>query len=252
MSGYSALSMVYDRLIQVDYSERAEYLLSLFSLHGGKYGSLLDLACGSGSLTVELARRGCDMVAVDGSEEMLAEAMDKAAAQDVSPLWLCQDMRELDLFGTVEGAVCTLDSLNHLRNTTDVAEVLRRLSLFIEPKGLLIFDVNTPYKHREVLGDNAFVFEEEDFLCTWRNRFLPRTCEVEMLLDIFVENEDGSYDRFEDEVRERAYSLRTWHTLLGEAQFTPLAVYGDLTTEDPSAEEQRWVIVARNDTTNYQ
>lgn len=252
MSGYSALSMVYDRLIQVDYSERADYLLSLFSLHGGKYGSLLDLACGSGSLTVELARRGCDMVAVDGSEEMLAEAMDKAAALGVSPLWLCQDMRELDLYGTVEGAVCTLDSLNHLRNTADVAEVLRRLSLFIEPKGLLIFDVNTPYKHREVLGDNAFVYEQEDFLCTWRNRFLPRTCEVQMLLDIFVENEDGSYDRFEDEVRERAYSLRTWHTLLTEAQFTPLAVYADLTTNEPAPEEQRWVIVARNDTTNYQ
>ncbi len=251
MSGYSSLSMVYDRLIDVDYSERADYLLSLFSLHGGKYGSLLDLACGSGSLTLELARRGCDMVAVDGSQEMLALARDKAADVGSQVLWLCQDMRQLDLFGTVEGAVCTLDSFNHLRSTKDIAEVLHRLSLFIEPKGLLIFDVNTPYKHREVLGDNAFVFEKEDFLCTWRNSYRPRTGEVHMLLDIFAENADGTYERFMDEVTERAYSLQTWYTLLQGAQFTPLAVYGDMTASAPADEEQRWVIVARNDTTNY-
>jgi len=251
LSGYSSLAMVYDRLMEVDYSERAEYLLSLFSLHGGKYGTLLDLACGSGSLTLELAKRGCDMVAVDGSEDMLAAAMEKGADADVEALWLCQDMTELDLYGTVEGAVCTLDSLNHLPSSAAVGEVLRRLSLFVEPKGLLIFDVNTPYKHREVLGDNAFVFEEEDFLCAWRNRYTVRDNKVTMLLDIFVEQEDGVYERFEEEITERAYSLKKWEEMLKAAQFTPLAVYGDLTTEAPCATEERWVIVARNDTTNY-
>lgn len=247
MSGYASLSMVYDRLMEVDYGERADYLLSLFSLHNGKHGTLLDLACGSGSLTAELLRRGCDMVAVDGSEEMLAQAAEKAPGA----LLLCQDMRQLDLYGTVEGAVCTLDSFNHLLKTTDIAETLRRLSLFIEPGGLLIFDVNTPYKHREVLGDNAFVYEQEDIFCAWRNRFSPRTGKVHMLLDIFVEDEDGRYERFEDEITERAYSERTWRALLTEAQFMPLALYGDMTTAPPSADEQRWVFVARNDTTNY-
>lgn len=247
MSGYESLSMVYDRLMEVDYSERADYLLSLFSLHGGKYGTLLDLACGSGTLTAQLIARGCDMVAVDGSEEMLARAAEKAP----EALLLCQDMRELDLYGTVEGAVCTLDSFNHLLKTADIAETLRRLSLFIEPGGLLIFDVNTPYKHREVLGDNAFVYELEDVVCAWRNAYSPNNGKVHMLLDIFVEDEDGRYERYEDEIVERAYSMRTWHKLLTEAQFTPLAVYGDLSTEAPSADEQRWVFVARNDTTNY-
>lgn len=251
MSGYSSLAMVYDRLMEVDYSERADYLLSLFSLYGGKYGTLLDLACGSGSLTLELAKRGCDMVAVDGSEDMLAAAMEKGANADIEALWLCQDMTELDLYGTVEGAVCTLDSLNHLPSPRAVEEVLRRLSLFVEPKGLLIFDVNTPYKHREVLGDSAFVFEEEDFLCAWRNRYTARDHKVTMFLDIFMEQEDGSYERFEDEITERAYSLKKWKDMLKAAQFTPLAVYGDLTTEAPSETEERWVIVARNDTTNY-
>lgn len=251
MSGYSSLAMVYDRLMEVDYSERAEYLLSLFSLHGGKYGTLLDLACGSGSLTLELARRGCDMVAVDGSEDMLSAAREKAAVQDANVLWLCQDMTELDLYGTVEGAVCTLDSLNHLPSAAAIEKTLCRLSLFVEPKGLFIFDVNTPYKHREVLGDNAFVYEEEEFLCAWRNRYTARDNKVTMWLDIFAQQEDGSYERYEDEITERAYSLKKWETMLKAAQFTPLAVYGDMTTAAPEKEEQRWVIVARNDTANY-
>ena len=251
MSGYRVLSEVYDRLMEVDYAARADYLLSLFRRHGGKYGTLLDLCCGSGSLTVELMRRGCDMVAVDGSEEMLAQAADKTAAAGLSPLLLCQDMRELDLYGTVDGAVCTLDSFNHLLKTADIAETLRRLSLFIEPGGLLVFDVNTPYKHREVLRDNAFVYEQPGLLCSWRNRWIPRTCEVQMLLDIFLEREDGLYERLEDEVRERAYSEHTWRQLLKNAQFTPLAVYGDMTADAPGKTEERWVFVARNDTTNY-
>ena len=129
--------------------------------------------------------------------------------------------------------------------------MLRRLSLFVEPQGLLIFDVNTPYKHREVLGDSAFVFEEEDFLCAWRNCYTARDHKVTMWLDIFLEQEGGMYERYEEEIVERAYSLKKWEDMLKAAQFTPLAVYGDLTTEAPSATEERWVIVARNDTTNY-
>ena len=252
MSGYASLSAVYDRLIGMDYGERAEYLLSLFSLHRAPCGTLLDLACGTGSLTLELIRRGCDVIGVDGSPEMLALAAEKAAAAGESPLLLCQDMRELDLYGTVEGAVCTLDGLNHLRRKEEIGEALHRLSLFIQPGGLFIFDVNTPYKHRQVLGDNAFVYEGEDFLCAWRNRLNARTSEVHMWLDIFFEEEDGRYQRLEEEIVERAYSLATWRDLLKKADFTPLEVYGDMTAAAPGPEEQRWVIVARNDTKIYE
>lgn len=248
---YTALSAVYDQLIGVDYSARAEYLLSLFQKHGGKSDVLLDLACGSGSLTLELARRGCDMIGVDQSEEMLALALEKTPADPPSPLWLCQDMRQLDLYGTVSGGVCTLDGLNHLCRTADLKEVFHRLSLFIEPKGLFIFDVNTPYKHREVLGNSSFVFDEEDFFCAWRNRFSKDTCEVSMLLDIFLKDGKHSYQRIRDEVRERAYSLRTWESLLKDASFEMLAVYADMTDRAPAPDEERWVIVAKNMTTNY-
>lgn len=248
MDGYGVFSAFYDRLTtDVNYGKMADELLRLFERFRGRRPELLlDLACGSGSLTLELARHGIDVIGVDGSEDMLAEAMEKAGKYGLQPLFLRQDMRQLDLYGTVEGAVCMLDSLNHLPDTAAVSEVLRRLGLFIEPDGLLIFDVNTPYKHREVLGNNAFVFEEPDFLCVWRNRYQKRTGAVDMLLDFFVEGSDGRYDRLTDTVRERTYSLATWKTLLHKAGFELLAVYGEGGEEPPGPACSRWVMAAAN------
>lgn len=247
MSGYEALASFYDQLMgDVDYAARAEYLLRLMARHGcARPEMLLDLACGSGSLTKELARRGVEMIGVDGSVDMLAEAQLKQPEDGPPILYLQQDMRQLDLYGTVSGAVCALDSLNHICHTGDLCEIFRRLALFIEPDGLFIFDVNTPYKHREVLGNNAFVFEEEEFVCVWRNRLLARTCEVDMQLDFFVENGNG-YNRLTDHIRERAYTPATWKRLLREGGFEPLALYGDMTTRPPASQDERLVIVAQN------
>lgn len=252
MSGYGDFAAFYDALTaDVDYAAWADYLLALFARHGGKARQLLDLACGSGSLAIELAARGVDVIGVDGSQDMLAIAREKAEDAAADSMFLCQDMRELDLYGTVDGAVCMLDSLSHLCDSKDVAEVLRRLGLFIEPNGLFVFDVNTPYKHREVLGDNAFVFEEDEFVCVWRNRFLPARCEVAMQLDFFLE-EAGVYSRYTDTVRERAYSMATWEKLLEQAGFDLLSVYGERNFDAPTADAARWVFVARNRAVNQQ
>ncbi len=250
MGGYGVFSSFYDRLMSdVDYEGRAAYLLWLFQRFRPQKppATLLDLACGSGGVTLPLAAAGVDMIGVDGSEEMLAEARAKAERRGLAPLLLCQDMRELDLYGTVDGAVCTLDSLNHLCHTAELREVFRRLHLFIEPGGLFLFDVNTPYKHRTVLADNAFVYEEEDFLCVWRNRLVERTCEVDMQLDFFVaQDKSGDYcRRFTDAVRERAYSERTLRRLLQKEGFEVLAVYADGTQAPPQPETERAVYVAR-------
>jgi hypothetical protein len=154
-------------------------------------------------------------------------------------------MQQLDLYGTVDGAVCMLDSLNHLLHTADLREVFRRLGLFIAPGGVLVFDVNTPRKHQQTLGDNAFVFEREEFMCVWRNTYLPARREVAMELDFFLQEGDG-YRRYTDRVRERAYSLRTWKELLTAAGFDLLAVYGERQLQPPAADADRWVLVARN------
>ncbi len=247
MNDYATLAEFYDRLTtDVNYAARADYLLGLFAHHGGRRPqTLLDLGCGSGSLTLELARQGVDVIGADISEEMLAVAGEKLRENGLSALLLHQDMRTLDLYGTVEGAVCCLDALNHLDGTQDIRDTFRRLHLFIEPGGLLIFDVNTPYKHRTVLGDNSFVFEEDGLICVWRNRLIDRTCAADIALDFFVEGEDGRYDRLEDHVRERAYSEATLRRLLTETGFEWLATYGDMTRKPPAPEEQRWIFVAR-------
>lgn len=246
-NGYGSFAAFYDALTDdVDYAAWSTYLLAAITRHGGRADAVLDLACGSGSLSLELAARGCDVIGVDGSADMLAIAREKAAEAGEDILFLCQDMRQLDLYGTVDTAVCMLDSLSHILHTDDLREIFRRLGLFIAPDGLLIFDVNTPYKHAHVLGDNAFVFEREEFLCAWRNRYLPATHEVEMALDFFLEEEDGTYTRYTDTVRERAYSLQTWKNLLAEAGFDLLGVYDERQFTAPAEDAQRWVLVARN------
>lgn len=247
MSGYQAFSEFYDQLMtDVDYPRRAEYLVSLFERHGNRPQTVLDIACGSGSLCKEFLHLGIDPIGVDGSADMLAKAGEKLSGQ---VLLLQQDIRELDLYGMVDGAVCTMDSVNHLCKTIDVQRFFERLRLFVQLGGLFIFDVNSVYKHRHVLANQVFVAEESDVLCVWRNRLISRTNEVEMLLDFFAEEEDGSYSRFCDTVRERAYSRQTLCQLLQKTGWDCLAVYADMTTEDPLPDCQRLVFVARNNRT---
>ncbi len=250
MSGYGDFSAFYDALMaDVDYAARADYLLKLFERHGTRPHTVLDIACGSGSLCAEFMKHGIDPIGIDGSEAMLMNAREKLGD---GVLLLEQDMREMDLYGTVDGAVCTLDSLNHVCRTAELAEILRRARLFIEPHGLFIFDVNTPYKHRVVLGDNAFVTESDDMVCVWRNAYLPRTQEVAIQLDFFVEEPNGQYSRYTEAVRERAYTEKTWRRLLQDAGFETLAVYADMTTDAPSEDCERWVFVARSTRTAEQ
>lgn len=247
MAGYGSFASFYDTLTgNVDHEGWADYLLSLFHTFSGKKPqTVLDLACGTGSLSTALLDRGVDVIGVDGSEDMLAEAMGKSTPYGERLMLLCQDMRALDLFGTVDGAICMLDSLNHLTKTADLAEVFRRLGLFIEKDGLFIFDVNTPYKHETVLGDTAFVYEQEDFFCAWQNHYLPRTKEVVMQLDFFVENGEG-YDRYTEQVRERAYTEKTLRRLLEDAGFEVLGVFGEHTMLPPKDGEERVVFVTKN------
>ncbi|HHV51770.1 MAG TPA: class I SAM-dependent methyltransferase [Clostridiales bacterium] len=246
MSGYQALAAYYDRLtLNVDYNKRTGYIISLFERHySGELEVLLDLACGTGSIAVELAARGFDVIGVDSSEEMLSLASQKAAEKGLPLMLLCQDMRSLDLYGTVDGAVCLLDSLNHLCSRVELAEVFKRLFLFVKPGGLFIFDVNTKFKHHNILGDNCFVFEEDDFVCVWRNRLISRTSEVDILLDFFVKNGDN-YIRLTDSLRERAYSLNTISRLLHDAGFETLAIYDDLTFDAARDDSERVYFVAR-------
>ncbi|MBQ5334017.1 MAG: class I SAM-dependent methyltransferase [Oscillospiraceae bacterium] len=248
MSGYSAFAYFYDRLTEnISYKARAEYFDSLIKLHGGKKGILLDLACGTGSLSEELAKMGYDVIGTDASEEMLSCAMDKKFESGLPIQYLCQDMTRLDMFGTIDVTLCALDSINHLGSLEDIRKTFERVSLFCEPGGLFIFDMNTPYKHKNILGNSTYVYDLEDVYCVWQNTFAENSPDnrVDISLDIFEKNENGAYDRYTDELSEIAFEREIIEKVLTSAGMTVEAVYDYDSLEPPRPESEKLVFVAK-------
>ena len=238
---YDLFAEYYDELMSgVDYPARARYIDGLIKRFKPDAHLLVDLACGTGSMTVEFAALGYDVIGVDLSENMLSKAREKS---DGSILYLCQPMQELDMYGTIDAFVCTLDSLNHLEDREQLLLALSRVSLFLEPDGVFVFDMNTPYKHETILGDNAFVFETEDVFCVWQNEYCGDG-RVDIALDFFEQQPDGSYLRDSEEFSEVAYSYEETERMLREAGLRILAAYDDMTLEPPRADSQRIVFAA--------
>lgn len=244
MPSYISFAQFYDDLMEdANYSERCEYILKLAEHHNHEMGLTLDLACGTGSLTRELCRKGVDVYGIDASAEMLCEAMQKSAEEGLDILFLKQKMQSLDLYGTINTCVCTLDSINHMTKIEDVRKTFDRVGLFMDNDGLFIFDVNTVYKHQSVLADNTFVFENDRVYCVWQNS-LEDNYVVNITLDFFEEG-DGVYYRSSENFCERAYSDEMLRNLLAQAGFEVEAVYGDMSFEKPKEGEQRAIYVAR-------
>lgn len=246
MNSYNNFALVYDTLTaNVGYSSRAACYDRLIRSFGGKKGILLDLACGTGSMSFEFAKLGYDVIGIDGSEEMLSVAMDKKIDSGVdSVIFLCQKMQELDLFGTTDVTVCALDSLNHLTNPEDLQETFRRVSLFTNPGGLFLFDVNTPYKHREVLADNTFFYDEPGVTCIWQNTLVEQDT-VQIDLDLFIETEGGLYRRATEQFCERAYPEDLLRYMLEQARLEVLAVCGEDGKSSPCETSERVIYVTK-------
>lgn len=249
MAGYGDFAYYYDLLTEnVDYKSRCEYICNLLAENGVGKGILLDLACGTGTMSMLLSDKGYDVIGVDASEDMLSVAQEKKMESGKDIMFLCQRMEELDLFGTINAAVCTLDSINHITDEETVKKVFSKVSLFMEDKGLFIFDVNTPYKHREVLGNNTFVYDMDDVYCVWQNSTDKNTLLTEVSLDIFekdTEEEDDVYYRYSEEFSERGYELSEIREWLQENKFEVLGVYEEMTTDEVRENTQRAVFVAR-------
>lgn len=245
MSEYNAFAEVYDRLTgNIEYSERAEFIRTLLARNKVADGAMiLDLACGTGSLMVELAKLGYDMIGVDSSPMMLSQAQEKMYDNELSMLLLCQSMTELDLYGTIDAAVCTLDSLNHLDTPEDIRKTIAKVGLFMNHGGIFIFDVNTIYKHRNVLGNNTFVYDCDDVYCVWQNQ-LNEDDSVELSLDIF-EYEDGVYYRESESFREIACEIDDYKKWLSEAEFEIIDIYDEMTFNKLCDTTERAVFVAR-------
>lgn len=243
MSAYDVFAAYYDALTDdVCYAARAAYLRQLLVRFGMRDGTLLDLACGTGSMTLEMAKFGYDMIGVDGSAEMLCAAQQKATQAGENILFLCQLMQRLDLYGTVRGTICTMDSLNHLTDPDDLRETIRLVSLFTEPDGVFLFDVNTPYKHRAVLADNTFVRESDDLFCVWQNE-TDEDDITRITLDFF-ERDDDVYIRYRERFSERAYALDWLQSVLEENRFCVKGIYAEGTSDPPAQDAQRVIFAA--------
>ena len=248
---YGVFAQYYDALTQnVCYAARAEALDRLIR----KWEApdmpdriLLDLACGTGSLSEEFAKRGWDVIGIDGSEEMLSEALDKKYESGLPIQYLRQDMRRLDLYGCISVTVCALDSLNHLPCEADLRAVFSRINLFSNPGALFLFDVNTEYKHRQILADECFVYELPDAVCVWQNHLQDTAPDypVTIRLDFFEYTEGRRYVRSTEEFTEYIRQPELLRRLLTENGFTLLEVLDGDTYDAPSETTQRLLYIAR-------
>lgn len=246
MSIYDAFSRYYDVLTgDVDYKERTAYLLRLFDKFDKKPTLMLDLACGTGGFSVEFSKAGIEVIGVDISSGMLdcAKKNCENAGQDI--LFLCQDATELELYGTVDGAVCCLDSLNHITDYGDLCRAISRVALFLEKDRLFIFDVNTQFKQREILGNNTFVIDEPPVYCVWSNFYNEDIKTTDVVLDFFEEDKQGKYLRSCEEFSERVYSEDEILSALKAAGLEMLACYEEMTESAPCANTQRVVYITR-------
>lgn len=246
---YGVFSEFYDALTaNVSYDTVSQVLSSLLTRYGKSRGLLLDLACGTGSVSVRMAQKGYEVIGVDLSPEMLSEAQNKAYSAGQNILFLCQDMTALDLYGTVDAAVCTLDGLCHLPDEESVQAALRKVSLFMNPGGVFLFDVNSVYKHRAVLGNNTFVYDTDDVYCVWQNTLLPDGVTVQMDLDFFEPVSDaGDYVRQSERFTERAYPRETLEAMLKKAGFTVLDVFDGYSGKPAHDTSERLLFAVRKD-----
>lgn len=242
MESYGPLAASYDALTgDVPYEDFAEYYEKLLKREGKSDLTLLDLCCGTGTLTYLMAEKGHEMIGVDVSEEMLAVAAEKLEGFDgrVKPMFLCQDASEIDLYGTVEGAYCSLDGMNYLP-PEDLPELFRRLHLFIEPGGRFAFDFHSPERLRSLDG-GTFVDEDEDMLCLWRAEFDEEEKALFYGLDIF-RRKGRLWERECEEHAEYVHEPEALCSLLRQCGFEDVRILRD----GPQHEMGRLYIVATN------
>jgi len=236
---YNFLAPWYDSLTgDVPYDRFAEYYQAEFDRCGGEFRLLLDLCCGTGTLTWEMARRGYEMIGVDQSIEMLMQAQSKSVEAETAPLFLCQDASELDLYGTVDAALCSLDGMNYIP-PEDLGEVFHRLFLFVRPGGLVIFDIRTPEFLRSLDGD-IFVDEKDDMLCLWRADFDEELLAIVYGMDIFSKAK-VNWERESEEHIEYAHDPDSLVKMLLEAGFE----YAEIRHDGPQNDMGRLFIAAK-------
>ena len=246
MEAYSGFAKVYDLFMDnIPYKEWTDYVKELLAEEGVTDGILLDLGCGTGSVTELLAKSGFDMIGIDNSEEMLEIAMEKRAESGLDILYLLQDMREFELYGTVKGVVSICDSMNYILDDEDLLDVFKLVHNYLDNDGIFIFDMNTMYKYENILADNTFAEDREESSFIWENYYDEEEEINQYDLSLFVQEEDGRYRKYEETHLQRAYEQRIVEELIKESGLELLHVYDAFTRELPAEDSQRIYFVCR-------
>lgn len=249
MSSYESFARVYDLFMDnIPYQEWCGYLTGLLKECGVTEGLVLELGCGTGNVTRLLAGEGYDMIGVDNAPDMLEIAMEKKEADQQDILYLLQDMREFELYGTVKAVVSICDSMNYIIEEEDLLQVFRLVNNYLDPKGIFIFDMNTEYKYREILGENTIAENREDASFIWDNFYDEEGQINEYDLALFIPEEiqgETLYRKYEEVHYQRAYSLETVKNLLEQAGMEFVTAYDAFTHDAPQEYSERVYIIAR-------
>lgn len=240
---YNDFAEVYDRLQDADYEKFVDYYEEIFQRYGKKPELVLDLACGTGNITIPMSKRGYDMIGIDLSCEMLNIAREKAFDEEQSILFLNQDMSEFELYGTVDAIVCALDGINYITDKEMLQKVFMLVANYLNPGGIMVFDINSEYKLSRILGNNTFVNEEQGIYYVWRNNYSPDTKICEFELNFFEEQENGEYLRFDEFQEERAYSPKEIENIVQNAKLNLEGFFRPFSFENSKETDERIFVV---------
>ncbi len=245
MDIYAGFADSYDLFMEnVPYDEWSKYLVGILKKNGIEDGLVLELGCGTGNITERLASAGYDMIGIDCSDDMLNVALDKKYDSGYDILYLNQDMREFELYGTVRAIVSICDSMNYILKEEELVQVFKLVNNYLDPEGLFVFDMNTIAKY-EAIGDTVIAENREDASFIWENTYFADTNINQYDLTIFAKGYDGRYDKYEETHQQRAYTVDKIKELIEKAGMEFVAVYAALTDEEPSEDCERVYILAR-------
>ena len=246
MEAYGDFARVYDMFMDnIPYEAWCRYLTELLEEYGVQDGLVLELGCGTGSMKELLAARGYDMIGIDNAPQMLQKAMEKKQESGQDILYLLQDMREFELYGTVKAVVSVCDSMNYMTEEEDLLDVFRLVNNYLDPGGIFIFDLNTVYKYKYLLGDNTIAENRDEGSFIWENQYDEETGLNVYQLALFIPVEDNLCQKYEEIHYQQAYTLEQIQELLLEAGMEYITAYDAFTHDAPHEDSERIYVVAR-------
>lgn len=247
MDAYTEFARVYDLFMDnIPYEEWSRYLTGLLKEYGIEDGLVAELGCGTGSMTELLAKAGYDMIGIDLSEEMLEVAMEKRSVSGLDILYLCQDMREFELYGTVRAIISICDSMNYVLEEEEILDMLTSAAHnYLDYEGLFIFDLNTRYKYQEILGEQTIAENREEGSFIWENYYDEEEEINEYNLTLFIPEKNGYYRKYEEVHYQRAYALDTIASLVKQSGLNLLHIYDAFTHEPAKADSERVYVICQ-------